>query len=59
MSGMARSLAPDRERATIAMIGMILAMLVPTAASSVALTAWNVPAWAVVIAAGGAGFAAL
>ena len=29
------------------------------AASFVALTAWNVPAWAVVIAAAGAGFAAL
>ncbi|MDI6029507.1 hypothetical protein QBK99_25525 [Corticibacterium sp. UT-5YL-CI-8] len=29
------------------------------AASFVALTAWNIPAWAVVVAAGGAGFVAL
>ncbi|MDX6748530.1 chromate efflux transporter [Geminicoccaceae bacterium 1502E] len=33
--GMARSLAPDRERATIAVLGMIGAMLVPTAAGQV------------------------
>lgn len=33
--GMARSLAPDRERATIAVIGMIVAMLVPTAIGQV------------------------
>lgn len=33
--GMARSLAPDRERATIAVIGMILAMLVATAIGQV------------------------
>jgi chromate transporter len=35
--GMARSLAPDRERATIAVIGMILAMLVPTAIGQIAV----------------------
>lgn len=29
--GMARNLAPDRERATIAVIGMVIAMLMPTA----------------------------
>ena len=33
--GMARSLAPDRERATIAVGGMILALLVPTALGQV------------------------
>jgi chromate transporter len=33
--GMARSLAPDRERATIAVLGMIGAMLVPTAMGQV------------------------
>jgi chromate transporter len=33
--GMARSLAPDRERATIAALGMIGAMLVPTAMGQV------------------------
>ncbi len=33
--GMARSLAPDRERATIAVAAMILAMLVPTALGQV------------------------
>jgi chromate transporter len=33
--GMARALAPDRERATIAVAGMILAMLVPTALGQV------------------------
>jgi chromate transporter len=35
--GMARSLAPDRERATIAVFGMILAMLVPTAIGQLAV----------------------
>ena len=33
--GMARSLAPDRERATIAVLGMILAMTIPFAAGQV------------------------
>lgn len=33
--GMARALAPDRERATIAVVAMILAMLVPTALGQV------------------------
>lgn len=52
--GMARSLTPDRERATIAAAGMILAMLVPTAlgqvlviaAGAVAGLAWLSPALA-------------
>ncbi|RWK56934.1 chromate transporter [Mesorhizobium sp.] len=35
--GMARNLTPDRERATIAVIGMILAMTVPTALGQVAV----------------------
>lgn len=34
--GMARSLAPDRERGTIALMGMILAMLIPIAIGQVA-----------------------
>ncbi len=34
--GMARTLAADRERATIAVIGMVLAMLVPTAIGQIA-----------------------
>lgn len=34
--GMARTLAPDRERATIAVAGMVLAMLVPTGMGQVA-----------------------
>ncbi|MEO3385294.1 chromate efflux transporter [Mesorhizobium sp. CAU 1741] len=35
--GMARSLAPDRERATIAVLGMVVAMLMPTAVGQVAV----------------------
>lgn len=35
--GMARSLAPDRKRATIAAVGMILALLVPTALGQIAV----------------------
>lgn len=34
--GMARSLAPDRERGTIAVLGMIIAMLIPAAIGQVA-----------------------
>lgn len=45
--GMARSLAPDRERATIAVAGMILAMLVPGPVGQVA----------VIVAGGAAGLA--
>ena len=37
--GMARSLAPDRERATIAVVGMILAMLIPTAIGQIIVIA--------------------
>lgn len=37
--GMARSLTPDKERATIAVAGMILVMLVPTAAGQVLVIA--------------------
>ncbi len=37
--GMARSLAPDRERATIAVIGMIGAMLIPSAIGQVLVIA--------------------
>jgi chromate transporter len=37
--GMARSLTPDRERATVAVIGMILAVLVPTAAGQLLVIA--------------------
>lgn len=37
--GMARSLAPDKERATIAVIGMVVAMLMPTAFGQVLVIA--------------------
>lgn len=37
--GMARTLAPDRERATIAVIGLIVALMVPTALGQVAVIA--------------------